>query len=60
MGESDTRKHNRKKLTEYWEAKGVHIPPNETIDDYVVVPGDKTDWAFYPVVEWIRKKIRRA
>lgn len=47
MGESETRKNNRKRLTEYWEARGVKLAPGETIDDYIVVPGDKTDWLFY-------------
>lgn len=60
MGESETKKRNRKLLTEYWEARGVRIPENETIDDYVVVPGDKTDWLFYPLIEWIKIKFRRA
>lgn len=45
--ESETRKRNRKLLTEYWEAHGVKLAPGETIDDYIVVPGDKTDWLFY-------------
>lgn len=57
--ESETRKRNRKLLTEYWEAHGVKFAPGETIDDYIVVPGDKTDWAFYPLIQWIKKKIKR-
>jgi len=47
MSESETRKQNRIALTKYWENKGVKLDRLETIDDYVVVPGDKTDWVFY-------------
>lgn len=60
MAESETRKNNRKLLTEHWEAHGVKFGPGETIDDCIVVPGDKTDWAFYPLIQWIRKKIKGA
>ena len=47
MGKSETRKQNRIALTKYWKSKGVKLDPLETIDDYIVVPGDKTDWVFY-------------
>lgn len=60
MGESETKRKNRKELTEYWEAHGVKFAPGETIDDCIVVPGDKTDWAFYPLIQWIKKRIKRA
>lgn len=52
--ESKTRKENRKLLTEYWEARGVIFAKGETIDDCVVVPGDKTDWLFHGVFEKIK------
>lgn len=45
--ESQTRIDNRKKLTKYWERKSVKLGRLETIDDYIVVPGDETDWVFY-------------
>ena len=51
MPESETRRLNRIALTQYWESKGVKLDPLETIDDYVVVPGDKTDWVFYGLVK---------
>lgn len=60
MGESEIKKSNRKMLTEYWEAHGVVFAPGETIDDCIVVPGDKTDWTFYPIIEWLKKRLRRA
>lgn len=47
MPESETRRLNRIALTQYWESKGVKLDPLETIDDYIVVPGDETDWVFY-------------
>jgi len=56
--ESKTRKENRKLLTEYWEARGVIFAKGETIDDCIVVPGDKTDWLFYPAFKWIKEKIK--
>ncbi len=59
MPESETRRLNRIALTQYWESKGVKLDPLETIDDYIVVPGDKTDWAFYPFIEWIKQKLKR-
>jgi hypothetical protein len=58
MAESETRKQNRIRLTQYWEDKGVKLHPLETIDDYIVVPGDKTDWAFYPLVKWFKRKLK--
>lgn len=54
-GESETRKKNRIALTEYWESKGVKLGPLETIDDYIVVPGEPSDWLLYPLVEKIKK-----
>lgn len=58
--ESKTRQHNRKLLAEYWKAHGVEFAPGETIDDCIVVPGDKTDWAFYPLMEWLKRIVKRA
>lgn len=58
--ESETRKQNRIKLTNYWKNRGVFIPENESIDYYIVVPGDKTDWAFYPFVQWLKQKLKHA
>lgn len=52
--ESETKKQNRVKLTKYWESRGVFIPDNESIDDYIVVPGEKSDWLLYPIVKWLR------
>ncbi len=57
--ESQTRIDNRKKLTEYWKSKGVKLDRLETIDDYIVVPGDKTDWAFYGFSQWLKKACKR-
>lgn len=57
MSESETRKQNRIALTQYWQNKGVKLDPLEVIDDYIVVPGDKTDWVFYPLVEWFKRKL---
>jgi hypothetical protein len=54
-GESETRKKNRIALTEYWESKGVKLGPLETIDDYVVVPGEPSDWLLFPLIEKIKK-----
>ena len=59
MAESETRKQNRIALNKYWESKGVKLDPLETIDDYVVVPGDKSDWMFYPIYNWLRNKYMR-
>ena len=58
MPESDTRRLNRIALTQYWESKGVKLDPLETIDDYVVVPGDKTDWVFYGLVKRVTQVCR--
>lgn len=58
--ESKTRKHNRKLLTEHRKVHGVEFACGETIDDCVVAPGDKTDWAFYPLVEWLKRIVKRA
>ncbi len=57
--QSQTRLNNRKQLTQYWESKGVKLDPLETIDDYIVVPGDKTDWAFYGLTDWLKSKVVR-
>lgn len=54
MSESQTRKQNRIALTQYWQNKGVKLDPLEVIDDYIVVPGDKTDWVFYPLIQRLR------
>ncbi len=59
MPESKTRRLNRIALTQYWESKGVKLDRLETIDDYIVVPGDKTDWAFYGFAQWLKKVCRR-
>lgn len=59
MSESETKKNNRKQLTEYWEAHGVKFAPGETIDDCIVVPGDKTDWFFHPFAVRIGRQLRR-
>lgn len=59
MPESETRRLNRIALTQYWESKGVKLDPLETIDDYVVVPGDKTDWVFYGLVQKVTQICRR-
>lgn len=48
-----------KRLTEEWEAKGYKLAPGESIGDYVIIPGDETDWLFYPVIKWFKKKIGR-
>jgi hypothetical protein len=59
FNESLTSKNNRLILTEYWEKKGVVIPKNESIDDYIVVPGDKTDWLFYPLIIRIKSLFKK-
>ena len=58
MSESETRRQNRIALNKYWESKGVKLDPLETIDDYVVVPGDKTDWLFYGLVQRVTQVCR--
>lgn len=54
--QSQTKINNRKKLTQYWVSKGVNLDPLETIDDYIIVPGDETDWIFYPLIKWLKEK----
>jgi len=58
MPESETRRLNRIALTQYWESKSVKLDPLETIDDYVVVPGDKTDWVFYGLAQRVTQICR--
>lgn len=59
MPESETRRLNRIALTQYWESKGVKLDPNlETIDDYIVVPGDETDWVFYGFAQRLKMFLR--
>ncbi len=58
---SQAFRDNEKRLTEEWEAKlGYKFAPGESIGDYVIIPGDETDWLFYPVVQWIKQKIKHA
>lgn len=59
MAESIVRQKNRIALTQYWGSKGVRLHPLETIDDYIVVPGDETDWEFYPLTRWFKRKLKR-
>ena len=59
MSESETRKQNRTTLTQYWKSRGVKLDPLETIDDYIVVPGDKTDWVFYGLAQRVTQ-VRRS
>ena len=58
---SQTFQDNEKRLTEEWEAKlGYKFALGESIGDYVIIPGDETDWLFYPAIQWIKRKIKRA
>lgn len=59
MFESETRRLNRIALTQYWESKGAKLGPLETIDDCVVVPGDKTDWVFCGLAQKVTQVCRR-
>ena len=56
---SQTFLDDTKRLTEEWEAKGYKLAPGESIGDCVVIPSEETDWLFYPVIQWIRKKLGR-
>jgi len=56
---SQTFRENEKRLTEEWEAKGYKLAPGESIGDYVIIPGDETDWLFYPVIKWFKKRLGR-
>jgi len=52
------REKNRKKLTEYWESKGVKFDKHGTIDDCIVVPGEQADWLFHSFAAKIRRQLR--
>ena len=56
---SQTFRENEKRLTEEWEAKGCKLALGESIGDYVIILGDETDWLFYPVIKWFKKRLGR-
>jgi hypothetical protein len=41
-------------------AKQYGIPETEDIRDCIVIPQSEEDWFFYPLIQWIKAKIKLA
>ena len=51
---SETKRRNMEKAIKDYP----HIQPPDHIEEYIIVPGDKTDWAFYGAWERIKQAFR--